>query len=125
MIFASEESVQRIMNTYENLEEPKVNFSLSSFLDSYPNFTFVNEDDCITELIQKYESYIKWHKSKYRDTEERYIAKADRLVDILDFIENKMYNKNFSISYANDPRMDYIFGNESEIKRKYNEYYRR
>ena len=61
------------------------------------------------EAITKYEKYMKWWQSKYRDRDIQYIPKEEKPVDFEFFCQTKMY---FAKCEIGKTLMDeYIFGN--------------
>lgn len=63
-------------------------------------------------LMEKYDKYVMWWESEFGNKDPQYISKADRLMNLESWFENKGYNKFYSKQITH---LDtYLFGGFSE-----------
>lgn len=91
----------------------------------YHTTRIVNDQNVTVDfLYSKYEEYLTWWQRKFGTQEEKYIAKANKLKTVLEFVESSMYEQSFKEAVKLDPRSLYIFGNIETITKAYDKFYK-
>lgn len=92
------------------------------------NFPDTNGKSLTFEYIHnKYKEYFEYHSTKFKNVEEKYISKADKLKDIYSFIDGFMYNLEFNVIISFPERDEYLFGKHKldNLYKKYEEFTKR